>query len=177
MVKSIIFGLLGAAIGGFVVYKYCEKMYNDQIDHIIRKECDAYKKKAEEVTNLAVDIVKQQMDIDNEVLNEPIKPNTYNKIISTLGEVEEAKTEPIFVISEDDFGWSDDYETITLTYYNNDVVVDEMDVPVENPDIFLGENTDWRHAFKDDCVAYVRNTIRKIDYEILKDENNYEPQD
>lgn len=60
-----------------------------------------------------------------------------------------------------------DYETITLKYYNDDILTDDRDEIIEDPVGIVGD--DFKKHFgeyEDDCV-YVRNDNLDVDYEIL----------
>lgn len=83
------------------------------------------------------------------------------------------KSERPYIISPEEFDELDDYEAISLTYYADDVLADDMDYPVEDVDSVVG--TDFASHFgeyEDDSV-FVRNDRLKADYEILKDERYY----
>lgn len=74
--------------------------------------------------------------------------------------------ESIRVISPVELGDSD-YETITLKYYDDDILTDERDEIIEDPVGIVGD--DFKKHFgeyEDDCV-YVRNDNLDVDYEIL----------
>lgn len=60
-----------------------------------------------------------------------------------------------------------DYETITLKYYDDDILTDDRDEIIEDPVGIVGD--DFKKHFgeyEDDCV-YVRNDNLDVDYEIL----------
>lgn len=74
--------------------------------------------------------------------------------------------ESIRVISPRELNDSD-YETITLKYYDDDILTDDRDEIIEDPTGIVGD--DFKKHFgeyEDDCV-YVRNDNLDIDYEIL----------
>ncbi len=78
-----------------------------------------------------------------------------------------------YIISPDEFGEEDEYETISLTYYADGVLADDMDYLVEDVEETVG--TDYASHFgeyEDDSV-FVRNDRLRADYEILMDERNY----
>lgn len=88
---------------------------------------------------------------------------------------ENVDKETPYVISPDDFGEEDGYETISLTYYQkNDIVADDMDELVEDVDKVIGyESLAHFGEYEDDSV-FVRNDRLKVDYEILLDDRDYE---
>ena len=79
-----------------------------------------------------------------------------------------------YVIHPDDFG--DDYNTITLVYYKDDVVATydtgEVLTDKEVEDLIGEESLSHFGEYEEDRV-FVRNDARKIDYEILRSEETY----
>lgn len=80
----------------------------------------------------------------------------------------------IYIIDIDDIGMDDeDYEVVTLKYYQEDgatdsvVLLDEDGEHFDDFENYIG--TDWVYEFKrtEEDVVYVRNDILKCDYEIL----------
>lgn len=98
--------------------------------------------------------------------------------ISTTPKEEEKKEEHVdvekpYVISPDEFGEFDDYETISLTFYADKVLTDSEDCPVDDIDEIVGlESLEHFGEYEDDSV-FVRNDMRKSDYEILADSRRY----
>lgn len=77
------------------------------------------------------------------------------------------------VIPPDEFGDDPDYDTISLTYYADGILTDDMDCIIENVDDVVGiESLDCFGEWEDDCV-YVRNDNYKSYYEILRDMRTY----
>lgn len=78
-----------------------------------------------------------------------------------------------FVIDPSEFGENPEYDTETLTYFADGVLVDDVDDVIEEPDIVVGlENLKIFEEFGATSV-YVRNDIYKTDYEIIRDDWNY----
>ena len=78
-----------------------------------------------------------------------------------------------FVIDPSEFGENPEYDTETLTYFADGVLVDDVDDVIEEPDIVVGlENL---KVFEElgATTVYVRNDIYKTDYEIIRDDWNY----
>lgn len=69
------------------------------------------------------------------------------------------------------------YEQVTLSYYDDDVVTDEEDNPIANPEKFLGEEAlvSFGQSSNDENVVYVRNHEKKTEYEILHARCSYAP--
>ena len=78
-----------------------------------------------------------------------------------------------FVIDPSEFGENPEYDTETLTYFADGVLVDDVDDVIEEPDIVVGlENLKVFEEFGATTV-YVRNDIYRTDYEIIRDDWNY----
>lgn len=77
-----------------------------------------------------------------------------------------------YVIHPDDFD-TIGYETESLTLYADHVLTNEQDIPIEDIDYLVGEDSLERFGeFEEDSV-FVRNDELKTDFEILLDVNNY----
>lgn len=78
-----------------------------------------------------------------------------------------------YVITPKEFSDNYDYETITLTYYSDKVLTDDLDEPIEDIENVVGvESLTHFGEYEDDSV-YVRNDRLRVDYEILLDERKY----
>jgi hypothetical protein len=91
---------------------------------------------------------------------------------------EEVKEEPMsvdkpYVIAPEEFGDLDDYETISLTYYADQILADDNDVIVDDIEDVVGfDSLNSFGEYEDDSV-FVRNDRLKCDYEILLDQRKY----
>lgn len=87
---------------------------------------------------------------------------------------EATKLEPRpYVINPTEYDDNDEYETATLYYYADGVLVDDNDVPVEDADDIVGlESLTHFGEYEEDSV-FVRNDRLRCDYEILLDTRNY----
>ena len=78
-----------------------------------------------------------------------------------------------YIISPDEVGDFYDYDIISLTYYADQVLVDEDDELVEDIEETVGfESLNTFGEYEDDCV-FVRNDRLKCYYEILLDKRKY----
>ena len=88
-------------------------------------------------------------------------------------EEQEAMEMKPYVISPDEFGEFEDYERISLSYYADQILADEVDEKVEDVDNVVGlESLAHFGEYEDDSV-FVRNDRLKCDYEILLDQRTY----
>ncbi len=85
----------------------------------------------------------------------------------------EESVERPYVIKPEEFGEFGEYETISLTYYADQVLADDGDELVEDVEDTVGfESLGHFGEYEDDSV-FVRNDRLKCDYEILLDSRNY----
>ena len=77
------------------------------------------------------------------------------------------------MISPDEFGEFEDYRTINLSYYADEVLADEDDNIIEDIEGTVGEESLSHFGEYDDDAVHVRNDRIKCDYEILLDERFY----
>ena len=95
------------------------------------------------------------------------------KMYMSKDEFQSAMYDDPFVIDPSEFGENPEYDTETLTYFADGVLVDDVDDVIEEPDIVVGlENLKIFEEFGATTV-YVRNDIYKTDYEIIRDDWNY----
>ena len=104
----------------------------------------------------------------------------YNDIISNNGYVNYNKPEKIqtpvvdpYIIDPSEFGEEVGYDTETLTYFADGVLVDDVDDVIDEPDLVVGlNNLDIFKEFGASSI-YIRNDMYKTDYEVLRDDWNY----
>lgn len=82
-------------------------------------------------------------------------------------------TEHPYVISPDEFGELDNYETISLTYYSDNVLTDDCDCVIDDIDTIVGRDSLTRFGEYETDAVFVRSDSRKTDYEILRDYRRY----
>lgn len=101
--------------------------------------------------------------MSKEEMNQAKENGEYNKDIRIPEEIP-------YIIQPEEFGEEEGYDTQTLTYFADKVLVDDLDDEVEDPDTVVGlENLKVFDEFNASSV-YVRNDIFRMDYEILKDD-------
>lgn len=77
-----------------------------------------------------------------------------------------------YVIPPEEFGELD-YETVSLTYYEDGVLTDDMDNVIEDLDDIIGEESLKHFGEYEDDSVFVRNDARETDYEILMDTRKF----
>lgn len=84
----------------------------------------------------------------------------------------------ISIISLQEFVAAEGMETVTLNYYDDDVVTDQHDNPVDHPEDILGEEAlvSFGEMSEDEDVVYVRNLNKKVLYEVVRVNKEYSVQ-
>ena len=159
-IKTILAFSAGAAIGTFVSWQYLKKKYdellNEQIEEVKEEMVAEFEREAEterkEYDTLRSDYLQ---DTDDE---EPEK-ETFRKP---------------YIITPEELGEIDEFDTTTLYYYVQDeVLVNLQDEVVEDvEDTVVLDFAEHFGQFEDDSVC-VRNEKHKCDYEILKVSKKY----
>lgn len=119
------------------------------------------------------DQVRKDVDLIKEASVKGRPGRTQYSDAPTMKKEETKERSKPYVIPPEQFGMEDDYEQISLTYYADHVVTDELDEIVEDVEETIGfESLAHFGEYEDDSV-YVRNDERKCDYEILLDQMTY----
>ena len=161
----------GAAIGSAVTWKLLYNMYEQRLE----EEIDSYKEARSRRERVKEDSegVSDEEDpaITRAEYEEIIKESGY----ATQSEIEEETddVEEAYVISPDEFDEFDDYNTVSLTYYEDDVLTDEDGEIVEDIEGTVGKNFARHFGDYEEDAVHIRNDSRKCDYEILRDSRRY----
>lgn len=166
-------GLAIGAVAGACVIK--NKVLADAKEEI-EEVREYYRSKSVEATDEVAEEVKEVKEVVQEIKNDSNKRTyvNYNKLTSTYKPQEEpTRFDDPFIIDPSEFGEDPEYDTMTLTYFADGVLVDDVDEVIEEPDIVVGlENLKVFEEFGASSI-YVRNDIYKTDYEVIRDDWNY----
>ena len=188
-IKNVLLFTAGLVMGSVVTWKMTKDKYeqwaNDEI-HMMR---EYYNQKEEEYY--------EEEDLDEEPIEAEVRTERSTKPdlteytsrlnesgytdyseISKKDEEEDNESdmeEKPYVISPEEFGDFDDYETIELTYYKNGYVTDDQDILMSNDEVeeAIGWNNITRMGEYEEDALHVRNEKRKTDYEILQVFDDY----
>lgn len=198
MNKVFIFAL-GVATGSLVTWKIVEEKYkkisNEEIASVVKQfekrydELNSNKKRTPEdlyaekcmenpytkedvsldTDNNELDKYKNQVNI----LGYSAKEDEEEEVDDTIVELEptEEHVAP-YVISPEEYGETGN-ETVSLMYYSDNVLADDDDEIVPNPESIIGKALEHFGEYEDDCV-HVRNESLECDYEILKSEKTFD---
>ena len=175
-------GLAVGAVAGAVIVKNKvladAKAEVEEVREYYRSARGKVNKENVEETEEVKEVEKKEYELkDIQVKDEPKTGLTnYNQITKMYMSKDEFQTpmyDDPFVIDPSEFGENPEYDTETLTYFADGVLVDDVDDIIEEPDIVVGlENLKIFEEFGATTV-YVRNDIYKTDYEIIRDDWNY----
>lgn len=164
--SNVLIFTVGAAIGSAVSYKILKTKF----ERIAQEEIESVKKT---FSKRAVDLEDAHNRDMNRVYRD-ILEKTNEKILQENGYTNYSNTKDVvdvdepYVIPPDEFGDFDEYEQVTLYYYEDGVLTDDVDEPIEDVESMVGlESLDSFGEWEDDAV-HVRNDRLKCDYEILR---------
>lgn len=183
----------GAAIGSVVTWKVLKVRY----ERFVQEEVDNFKEdyakcmsnlkdtnlpdvgedeEAEEEEDPELAAWEELDDEDDDDSEEEEDQNDYNRLVNTYTSMKggaAAMDNAPRVISPYEFGELDDYHTIELTYYADDILEDEEYNIVNDRDDLIGPSAlDTFGEYEDDSV-FVRNDRLQTDFQILKDYRTY----
>ena len=189
MNKAFAFAI-GAAIGSFVTWKIVKTKYKRIADEEINSVKEVFarrysekmnKEKPNENTNqasLTLDETKQNANIQDDIAayHELLDKLKYanidvDSLIAKIGG--STVTDGPFVISPDEFGEDPNYQTVSLTLYEDGVLTDDYDDIVVDVDDLVGEESLTHFGEYEDDSVFVRNESMQTDFEILRDLRTY----
>lgn len=162
----------GVAIGSIGTWYFLKTKYEQKVQEEIDSVKAVYSKRNDSKTK---ETHKKEHESSISEYNEVVKNMNYVNYsdISKEEVKKETMNEKPYVISPEDFGEIDEYDRISLTYYSDNILADDLDEIVENVDDVVGvESLTHFGEFEDDSV-FVRNDKKKCDFEILLDERKY----
>lgn len=174
-------GLAVGAVAGAVIVK--NKVLADakaEIDEVREyyresrgvKEVEEVKEKVEETIDRIQDLIEEH-ETEPKTEKEHTNYNQIAKMYTSKNEFQTPMYDDPFVIDPSEFGENPEYDTETLTYFADGVLVDDVDDVIEEPDIVVGLENLKIFEELGATTVYVRNDIYKTDYEIIRDDWNY----
>ena len=167
MISKIVIFITGAALGSVVTWKLLQKKY----DEMLNEEMRSFKKEMREM--------KEQHNEKIETLNTTIKnmyedtiqettSKHYRGMLDDLDYTNDELEPKPYVISPEEVGNTDeDYDLISLNYYEDGVLADDWDEPIEDVERVVGKDSLNHFGEYEDDSVYVRNDRLKCEYEIL----------
>ena len=173
MINFLMFAV-GAAIGSAVTWKLVKTKYeriaNEEIESVkeVFSRRNKKEKEPEEIEHGTVAHMLETKPDDVPKYEAMLEELKYNE----KGENDMKNADP-YVISPDEFAELDDYQTVSLNYYADGVVADDIDEVVENVGGLIGWDSLNHFGEYEDYSVFVRNDALKTDFEILLDTRNY----
>lgn len=178
ILSNVLIFAAGAAIGSVVTWRYFKTRYE-----LVEEDFEVADETVDEEES-EEDSAKEPVEVKSSLTSKP-PLKEYVKMVKNLGysDVEEANTdeddedvkdvyEP-YIIHPEEYGEIHAYETLSLNYYADGVLTDDLDNRIEDVEsIVPADFADHYGEFEDDAV-FVRNDERQCDYEILRDTRNY----
>ena len=171
ILSKIFIFVTGAAIGSLVTWKVLKTRYEQIAEEEIRSMREYYQSKSKK--NKTDKNNTESNDAEVEAYNEMARNYSTAASDSTDEKKEGVNMNKPRVITPDEFGEDPDYEVITLTYYSDGVLTDEMDEPINNINEIVGEESLTTFGEYENDSVFVRNEALKRDFEILRDSRPY----
>lgn len=188
--KNFIFLLLGAAGGSAITYFVMDKKLSTKYEELYEKDIQSskefYERKVEELNEKLKDIANRNSESKGSNVLEYAKEHetsikevedftdeSYNDYVDFVENYSGRSAEVPYIISPDEYGESQEYEQIELTYYSDGVLADDENDRIWNVEEVIGENAlDSFGEYEEDAV-YVRNEKFMCEYAILRDYRPY----
>lgn len=178
MMNKVIIFTVGAAAGSLLTWKLLEEKYKRIADEEINSVIEHYKnkdKKKEE--NGELEIAEHYVEVDelDNVKREYAKKITDLQYADDDATVIQQPVEDVtapYVISPDEYGETQYYDSKSLTYYADFVLADDEGEIICDPENLIGDALAHFGDYEEDAV-HVRNEYTECDYEILKTEKTF----
>lgn len=181
-IKTIFAFSIGSAIGSFITWRFTKNMYKRIAQEEIDSVKEIYSKKSEKDEDEDIDNIKK-VECDDRFSYENYRTSSeeikkYDEILNKNGYKKGGSEETgnygrPYYISPEEFAEDDEYEVISLKYYADDVLTDEVDDVIYDWENTVGEDfSDHFGEYEEDSV-FVKNDRLKCYYEILRDEDSY----
>ena len=181
---SVLMFATGAAIGSVVTWKLVKTKYEQLAQEEIESVKEIFsKREIDDIEDIEYDEYEfEDFQIDD---NSKVKPDimeyaakiqkeSYQNYANESKEVRPMNDKKPYVIAPEEYGELDNYQTKSLTYYDDEILTDDdTDEVIKDVDSIVGlESLKTFGEYEDDSV-FVRNEKLKTDFEILLDVRKY----
>lgn len=167
--KIVIFAA-GLGIGSVVTWKLLKSEYEKRA----REEIESFLNQEKEDSKSDDDSTMISNDLSDHISVTDINRDEYTNLIQTLNYTKEvAAVEKPYIITPEEFGEFSNYETISLTYYDDKVLADDRDNIIDNVEEIVGTDSLTHFGEYEDDLLHVRNDRLRCDYEISIDVRKY----
>ena len=176
--SNVLLFTAGVAVGSLVTWRYFKSKYEVVEDEIEEKTEET--EGETETEDEDPEVSESKMSYKKPPLKEYVKMVESNGYVpkTHMEEVEEEIAngewgdedvyEP-FIIRPEEYGELHAYETLSLNYYADGVLTDELDNPIEDVESLVPADFADHFGEYEDNVVHVRNDNLECDYEILRD--------
>ena len=166
----------GAAIGSLVTWRILKERYEKLAEEDSKSIREAFARRMAEPEEIADEPTEVDFDELKNVSKQLSADLGYDGAITE--DENEEKGEPVamdkpYVIDPFESGNGGEYEIISLTYYADEVLVDDSGNLIEDVEAVVGVDSLTHFGEYEDDSVFVRDDDLKIDYEILRDYRRY----
>ena len=188
LINAIMF-VTGAALGSLASWKYVKTKYEriaqEEIDSVKKAfyndKCASKKKELEIIEPYAEEDIETETDAEMRDYRDIANRYASSTEGSNIKNVQKGggmsvNIDKPYIISPDDFGELDGYETATLTYYADGVLEDDYYIVIEESsevDALVGVDSFNHFGDHEKDTVFVRNDKLKTDFEIQRDLRKY----
>ena len=176
--SNVLLFTAGVAVGSLVTWRYFKSKYEVVEDEIEEKTEET--EGETETEDEGPEVSESKMSYKKPPLKEYVKmvedngyvPKTHMEEVEeeiTNGEWDNKDVYEPFIIRPDEYGEIHAYETLSLNYYADGVLTDELDNPIEDVESLVPADFADHFGEYEDDVVHVRNDNLECDYEILRD--------
>lgn len=174
--SNVLLFTAGVAVGSLVTWRYFKSKYEVVEDEIEEKTEEAESESEEDDP----EVLESKMSYKKPPLKEYVKmvedngymPKTHMEEVEeeiANGEWDDKDVYEPYIIRPDEYGELHAYETLSLNYYADGVLTDELDNPIEDVESLVPADFADHFGEYEDNVVHVRNDNLECDYEILRD--------
>ena len=174
--SNVLLFTAGVAVGSLVTWRYFKSKY-EVVENEIEEKTEEAEGESEEDDP---EVLESKMSYKKPPLKEYVKmvedngymPKTHMEEVEeeiANGEWDDKDVYEPFIIRPDEYGELHAYETLSLNYYADGVLTDELDNPIEDVESLVPADFADHFGEYDDNAVFVRNDNLECDYEILRD--------
>lgn len=180
--SNVLLFAAGVAVGSVATWRYFKTRYELVEETIDEEEIDDPIEESEDksvndrFSEDAEDIAKVKSKLNKKPplkeYVEMVKQLSYSDAEMSDTEEGEDLYEP-FIIRPEEYGELHAYDTLSLTYYADGVLTDDLDNRIEDVESLVPADFAEHFGEYEDDSVFVRNDNRECDYEILRDLRNF----
>ena len=174
--SNVLLFTAGVAVGSLVTWRYFKSKY-EVVEDEIEKKIEEPEGESEEESP---EVLESKTSYKKPPLKEYVKmvesngyaPKTHVEEVEeeiANGEWDDKDVYEPYIIRPEEYGELHAYETLSLNYYADGVLTDELDNPIEDVESLVPADFADHFGEYDDNVVHVRNDNLECDYEILRD--------